>query len=187
MGCWDVITIKATTTPLCTPDNTPDLHLPLKRIRTSISFDHFPWIVPLCPALLELCREQGSPNLNIFDEIECECVRVHMSPCCFLCVMSSVRFSSSWVVRVRHGRRQQSSRHLGPFKTKILLGWDLSDLAPFFFLPLQPLHLSFSLIIFFHSSLILSSLDLLDAAVALKVVLEKGKIIGNKVNTLVGA
>lgn len=60
-----------------------------------------------------------------------------------------------------------------------------SDLAPF---PTpQALYVYFSFIICFHSHLIPSNLDLLAAAAALKVVLEKGKIIGTKVNTLVEA
>lgn len=60
-----------------------------------------------------------------------------------------------------------------------------SDLAPFPTLP--ALYVYFSFIIRFHSHLIPSNLDLLAAAAALKVVLEKGKIIGSKVNTLVEA
>lgn len=48
-------------------------------------------------------------------------------------------------------------------------------------------HYLFFIYIFLYSFQILSSLDLLDAAVTLEVALEKGKIIGNKVNTLVGA
>lgn len=60
-----------------------------------------------------------------------------------------------------------------------------SDLAPFPTLP--ALYVYFSFIIRFHSHLIPSNLDLLAAAAALKVVLEKGTIIGSKVNTLVEA
>lgn len=96
MGCWDAITIKATTASPCTPHTTPDLRLPLQKILTSFFFYHFPQIVPLCPALLELRGERGSLNLNVFDETGREWVRVHMSMCvCLLCVMSSMRFPSS--------------------------------------------------------------------------------------------
>lgn len=59
--------------------------------------------------------------------------------------------------------------------------------SPYSLVSLFLSHYLFFIYIFLYSFQILSSLDLLDAAVTLEVALEKGKIIGNKVNTLVGA
>lgn len=181
MGCWDAITIKAT--PLyyrhLSTYTTPILHLPLQKILTIFLFYHFPQIVPLCPALSKLRGEWWSLNLNILDETECECVRVHWSVLFVMC----------------------SEQHVFPFSPSRPV-WDMVDasqvplsqnpagLRPLWFStlfsPCSPPSIVLSHYLF-HWRLILSSLDLLDAAVALKVVLEKGKIIGNKVNTLVGA
>lgn len=59
--------------------------------------------------------------------------------------------------------------------------------SPYSLVSLFLSHYLFFIYIFLYSFQILSSLDLLDAAVTREVALEKGKIIGNKVNTLVGA
>lgn len=115
MGCWDAITIKAT--PLyyrhLSTYTTPILHLPLQKILTIFLFYHFPQIVPLCPALSKLRGEWWSLNLNILDETECECVRVHWSVCvCYVFGAACVPLQPV-EARVRHGWCQPS-----PFKSK---------------------------------------------------------------------
>lgn len=79
MGCWDAITIKATTTSLCTPPHPPWPLSTSPKILTlffsTISRKYF----LLCPVLLDLHSEEGSLNLNLFDELECEWAWVHVS------------------------------------------------------------------------------------------------------------
>ncbi len=185
MGCWDAITIKATTASLCTPHTTPDVRLALQKTVTLFFFYHFPQIVPLCPALLELRGERGSLNLNIFDETGREWVRVQKSMCVF--VMCNEQHTFPFIPQRPVWDMVDASQVETP---SVPLSQNPAGLRPLwfstFFSPCSPLSLFLSHYLF-HSRLILSSLDLLDAVVALKVVLEKGKIIGNKVNTLVGA
>lgn len=120
----------------------------------------------------------------------CMCLYVVVSGFFFLflfwlCIMRSVHWHPfCWAFSCE---RQFDGSHIKEtvrFKPKSCWA-ESSDLAPFPTLP--ALYVYFSFIIRFHSHLIPSNLDLLAAAAALKVVLEKGKIMGTKVNTLVEA
>jgi len=149
-----------------------------KRILTPFLLNNFPQIVPLCPALLGLHWEHRSLNLNVFDEPISEWVCFHAM--CFTSFPLSCRGPCETQLMPAKLRRPS------PFKS------DPSGLRPLWFSTLFFFTLCNLLSIFFshycfYSPLILSSLDLLVAAGTLKVVLEMGKIIGNKENTLVEA
>lgn len=146
MGCWDAISIKATTSR-CTPHKTPDLHLPLQRILTSFFLCHFPWIVH-CVLHIWSSVGSGEPQILIYsiklNVSECGCMCLYV---CLLCVMRSTHFPPSCWFPCKSWLTPAKSMRPGPFKPKLLLGWDLSDLATF--PPLLALYVSFSLIIFF--------------------------------------
>lgn len=195
MGFWDAIAIRATTSP-GTPHETPDLRAPLQRILTSFFLCHFPWIVHCVLHSQSSVGSRGPQIFNMFEKTQCEWLWGHVFVCCWvlgvvfffhfcLCIMRSVHWLPfCWVFSCERPFDGSHIKETVRFKPKSR--WAASsDLAP---LPTLPaLYVYFSFITRFHSHLIPSNLDLLAAAAALKDVLERGKIIGTKVNTLVEA
>lgn len=119
---------------------------------TSPENPHLVFLMPLplnsslCLAHLALCRQWGttliySIKLNVS---ECGCMCLYV---CLLCVMRSTHFPPSCWFPCKSWLTPAKSMRPGPFKPKLLLGWDLSVLATF--PPLLALYVSFSLIIFF--------------------------------------
>lgn len=159
----------------------PDLHLPLQRILRQFFFSHFPLIVN-CVLNTQSSLMSGDPQLLKY------VIKLNMNKhghmclyVCLLCLMRTMHFPSSCFVFSWETEDNSQVKETGSISAKILLGWFYT-----FCLACSHIFLFFSHYLF-HCDVILSSLDLLDIAATLKVLLEKRKIIGNKVNTLVGA
>lgn len=184
MGCRDAITIKAstpftTTTSLCTPHTTPDLHLPLQKNPRFFALLQFASNSSIVSCTFGALWGAGIP---LFKYIWWNWM--WMSVGTFVCVFVVCYEQHVFLFILQRPVWDMVDA------SQVPLSQNPAGLRPLWFStlfsPCSPLSL-FRSHYLFHSRLILSSLDLLDTAVAFKVVLEKRRIIGNKVNTLVGA